>query len=109
MSFEATKLKIYDAEKKSGFIMSMSIVFKYFNCVHTGSKVSIYRTIGPFFFFFFLNSVLRSFQDYFRSYETGQTVGGRKQKNPENQAHWQAELGLSHMCPVRGSNPQTQW
>ena len=29
-------------------------------------------------FFFFLNSVLRPFQDYFSSYETGQSVGGAK-------------------------------
>ena len=27
-------------------------------------------------FFFFFNSVLRPFQDYFSSYETGQSVGG---------------------------------
>ena len=36
-----------------------------------------------FFFFFFFNSVLRPFQDYFSSYETGQSVGGRKRENPE--------------------------
>ena len=56
---------------------------------------------------FFFNSVLRIFQDYFSSYETGQSVGGRKQENPEKNplAHPQAELGLSHMWPVRGSNP----
>ena len=49
--------------------------------------------------FFFLNSVLRPFQDYFSSYETGQSVGGRKRENPEKNhlAHPQAELGLSHM------------
>ena len=34
-------------------------------------------------FFFFFNSVLHPFQDYFSSYETGQSVGGRKQENPE--------------------------
>ena len=36
---------------------------------------------------------------------------GRKRENPEKYhlAHPQAELGLSHMGPVRGSNPhQTQ-
>ena len=62
-------------------------------------------------FFFFFNSVLRPFQDYFSSYETGQSVGGRKRENPEKNhlAHPQAELGLSHMWPVRGSIPhQTQ-
>ena len=66
------------------------------------------------FFFsisFFLNSVVRPFQDYFSSYETGQSVGGRKRENPEKNhlAHPQAELGLSHMWPERGLNPhQTQ-
>ena len=60
-----------------------------------------------FFFVFFFNSVLRPFQDYFSSYETGQSVGGRKREDPEKNhlAHPQAELGLSHMWPDRGSNP----
>ena len=61
---------------------------------------------------FLVNSVLRPFQDYFSSYETGQSVGGRKRENPEKNhlAHPQAELCLSHMWPERGSNPhQTQW
>ena len=31
---------------------------------------------------FFLNSVLRPFQDYFSSYETGQSVGGAKTGEP---------------------------
>ena len=55
----------------------------------------------------FFTSVLRLFQDYFSSYETGQSVGGRKRENPEkiHLAHPQAEFGW----PVRGSNPhQTQ-
>ena len=49
--------------------------------------------------YFFLNSVLRPFHDYFSSYETGQSVGGRKRENSEKKhlAHPQAELGLSHM------------
>ena len=54
--------------------------------------------IGTFFFCccFFLNSVLLPFQDYFSSYETGQSVGGRKLENPKKNhlAHPQAELGL---------------
>ena len=33
-------------------------------------------------FFFFFNSVLRPFQDYFSSYETGQSVGGAKTAEP---------------------------
>ena len=62
-------------------------------------------------FFSFFNSVLRPFQNYFSSYVTGQSVGGPKQENlKKNQlAHPQAELALSHMWLVRGSNPhQTQ-
>ena len=31
---------------------------------------------------FFFNSVLRPFQDYFSSYETGQSVGGGKMGEP---------------------------
>ena len=61
--------------------------------------------------FFFLNSFLCPFKDYFSSYETGQSVCGQKRENPEKNllAHPQAELGLSHMRPERGSNPhQTQ-
>ena len=34
------------------------------------------------FFFFFFYSVLRTFQDYFSSYETGQLVGGAKTGEP---------------------------
>ena len=46
---------------------------------------------------FFFNSVLRPFQDYFSSYETGQSVGGRKRENPEKKhlAHPQTELVTS--------------
>ena len=57
--------------------------------------------------FFFFSSVLPPFQDYFSSYETGQSVGGRKRENPEKKhlAHPQAELGLSNMWPVRGWSP----
>ena len=60
---------------------------------------------------YFFNSVLRPFQDYFSSYETGQSVGGRKREIPEEKhlTHPQTEVGLSHMLPARGSNPhQTQ-
>ena len=49
--------------------------------------------------FFFLNSLLNPFQDYFSSYETGQSVGGAKTGEPHDQlAHPQAELGLPHMA-----------
>ena len=50
------------------------------------------------------------FQDYFSSYETGQSVGEQKRENPEKKhlAHPQAELGLSHMWPVRGVRVHTR-
>ena len=32
---------------------------------------------------YYFYSVLRPFQDYFSSYETDQSVGGRKRENPE--------------------------
>ena len=62
--------------------------------------------------YIFLNSVLRPFQDYFSSYETGQSVGGAKKGEPREiqPGTPAADLGLSHMWPERGSNPhQTQW
>ena len=37
-------------------------------------------------FVFFLNSVLRPFQDYFSSYETGQSVGGAKTGEPREKS-----------------------
>ena len=52
------------------------------------------------FIFYFFNSVLPLFQDYFSSYDTGQSVGGQKRENSEQKhvAHPQAELGfLSHV------------
>ena len=69
-----------------------------------------------FIYLFFFIQFNVPFQDYFSSYETSQSVGGapgvgRKRENPEKNhlTHPQAELGLSHMWPERGSNPhQTQ-
>ena len=57
--------------------------------------------------FFFFNSVLHPFQDYFSSYDTGQSVGGRKWENPEKNhlAHPQAELGLSHVASAGLETP----
>ena len=73
--------------------------------VGTGKLYSNPRitTNGEYFF----NSVLRPFQDYVSSYETGQSVGGRKREIPEKKhlTHPQAEVGLSHMLPAQGSNP----
>ena len=62
-------------------------------------------------FLFYYYSVLRPFQDYFSSNETGQSVGGAKtgeprEKPPDTPA---SRTNLSHMWPERGSNPhQTQ-
>ena len=58
----------------------------------------------------FFSSVLHPFQDYFSSYETGQSVGGAKRTHKKKYlAHPQAELGLSHMWSVWGLNlHQTQ-
>ena len=39
-------------------------------------------TLICIFFFFFFNSVLRPFQDYFSSYEMDQSVGGAKTGEP---------------------------
>ena len=57
--------------------------------------------------FFFLIQFDVPFQDFFSSYETGQSVGGAKTGESEKNhlTHPQAELGLSHMWPERGSNP----
>ena len=44
--------------------------------------MAIYASLIVFFCFVFLNSVLRPFQDYFSSYETGQLVGGAKTGEP---------------------------
>ena len=41
-----------------------------------------FRNQNFIIFFFFLNSVLRPFQDYFSSYETGQSIGGAKTGEP---------------------------
>ena len=56
--------------------------------------------------YYFFYSVLRPFQDYFSSYETGQSVGGRERENPEKKhlVHPQAELGLTQMLPERHFN-----
>ena len=56
-----------------------TIIFKHVYWYMQQTQVSVYRTIGPLVFF---NSVLCPFQDYFSSYETDQSVGGRKRENP---------------------------
>ena len=62
--------------------------------------ISLLKPMGKYILYgktFFFNSVLRPFQDYFSSYETGQSVGGRKRESPEKNhlAQPQAEL-MSH-------------
>ena len=61
-----------------------------------------------FFFFFGGGGVVTASQDYFTHFEPSQSQGGAKtgdpRKTPTN--HPQAELGLSHMWPLRGSNPR---
>ena len=54
---------------QSGQMRVHQIVFDW-----TVNKGTVYEKL--FFYFFFFNSVLRPFQDYFSSYETGQSVGG---------------------------------
>ena len=56
-----------------------SIVQLIFSFDPFGS-VNIYEVFH--FYIFFFNSVLRPFQDYFSSYETGQSVGGAKTGEP---------------------------
>ena len=66
--------------------------------------------LTSFLSFFFLNSVLRPFQDYL-SHMRWPISRWAKTGEPQKKhlAHPQAELGLSHMWPERGSNPhQTQ-
>ena len=50
---------------------------------HSGNTTGLLNYGSQVFFFvFFFNSVLRPFQDYFSSYETGQSVGGAKTGEP---------------------------
>ena len=58
----------------------MSVDIKYLKSVHYLRLVHPLSSL--FFFSFFFNSVLRPFQDYFSSYETGQSVGGAKTGEP---------------------------
>ena len=48
--------------------------------------------------FFFLNSVLRPFQDYFSSYETGQSVGGAKTGEPREKTPASRTWLVSHVA-----------
>ena len=67
---------------------------------HTEFNYVVQLIFCCFFFVCLFNSVSCPFQDYFSSYETGQSVGVRKRENSEKKhlAHPQAELGLSHVA-----------
>ena len=55
----------------------------YENIASDFPSVKIEKIIAKLIFsIFFFNSVLRPFQDYFSSYETGQSVGGAKTGEP---------------------------
>ena len=55
----------------------------YENLASDFPPVKIEKIIAKLIYsIFFFNSVLRSFQDYFSSYETGQSVGGAKTGEP---------------------------
>ena len=61
------------------------------------------KLLGLWAFFFFSNMVLRPFQDYFISYETGQSVGGAKtgntrEKPPDTPANRTWLVSHSHVA-----------
>ena len=59
---------------------------------------------------YFFNLVLRPFQDYFSSYETGQSVGGRKREIPEKKNTWHTrKQKLACLtCCQRGAQTHTR-
>ena len=59
--------------------------------------------------FFLFNSVLRPFQDYFSSYETGQSVGGRKRENPRKTTWLTRKQNLACLtCGQGGAQTHTR-
>ena len=58
----------------------MRLMRNRLNLCSTLLGVMIYLVDSKVFFYFY--SVLRPFQDYFSSYETGQSVGGVKTGEP---------------------------
>ena len=64
---------------------------------------------------FFFNSVLRPLQDYFSSYETGQSVGGAKtgesqEKPPDISRTWLVSRGQSGArTHIRHSGEMIEW
>ena len=51
-------------------------------CIQFKEKVKLIQMKVFFFFFFSSETVKRPFQDYFSSYETGQSIGGVKTGKP---------------------------
>ena len=94
----------------TAFVYGLAFLRLCFVVLSNFRVLLIHHKCVAMYYYDFLSSVLRPFQDYFSSYETYQSVGGRKrEKTVKKLAHPQTELGLSHMQPVRGSNPhQTQ-
>ena len=59
--------------------------------------------------FYIFNSDLRPFQDYFSSYETGQSVGGRKRESPEkNSWHIRKQNLACLTCGQSGAPTHTR-
>ena len=78
------------------------IKIAYCAAVRPRCQVSVYRTIGPLVYFFSLTSLSRLFHSY-RDEPIGRW-GETGVPRENHLTHPQAELGLSHMRPVRGSN-----
>ena len=66
--------------KYASFFPLLFVVETVFSCVRV-----VGWEYGPPAFF--LNSVIRHFQDYFSSYETGLSVGGAKTGDPREKPH----------------------
>ena len=60
-----------------------SVKFIFLSLPQDIMQKDMYECIGVYMIFFFLNSILHPFQDYFSSYETGQSVGGAKTGEPQ--------------------------
>ena len=70
--------KYFASPDQRNFFKNYSLRLEATNCQSRS------HPMNPISFLFFLNSVLQSFQDYFSSYEMGQSVGGMKTGEQEN-------------------------
>ena len=64
------------------FNVTMLTQYSNFTWMFSGYEAFLQYELMFYFFIFFFNSVLLPFQDYFSSYETGQSVGGAKTGEP---------------------------